>query len=136
MMSPLLRPDHVGHEAETIEVVADEALCAALAARLGLPAIHALAATFVLRRERAGHVRASCRLVARVEQTDVGTLEPFAADVGETAQLRFVPERLLTDAVDPNDPVDDIGYEGQCVDLREVMAEQLALALDPYPRAG
>ncbi len=53
--------------------------------------------------------------------------------VEESFQVRFVPSGEETDDIDP-DADDEVGYEGNQIDLGEAAAEQLALALDPYPR--
>jgi hypothetical protein len=47
--------------------------------------------------------------------------------------VRFVPEAALTDAVEIEDE-DEIPYAGGAIDLGEATSEQLALALDPFPR--
>jgi uncharacterized metal-binding protein YceD (DUF177 family) len=116
-----------------ITLTADAPARAALATRLHLPEVIALACDFRLHRDRAGRLAATGALTARVIQEDVTTLDPFEAEVRETFALRFVPEESLPEVIDPDDPVDDIPYAGATIDLTEAMYEQLALALDPYP---
>ncbi len=106
----------------------------AVAARMGLLAVHALACDFDLRRCQAGAVAATGRLRARVRQTCVVTLEPFDADVTEDFAVRFVPDGTETEDLDV-DAEDEIIYDGDTIDLGEAACEQLALALDPFPRA-
>ena len=48
-------------------------------------------------------------------------------------QLRFVPVGAESDDTDPESE-DEIPYAGGVLDLGEAAAEQLALALDPFPR--
>jgi hypothetical protein len=48
-------------------------------------------------------------------------------------ELRILPEGTPATDDDPDSP-DEIETAGDIVDLGEVVAEQLALALDPYPR--
>lgn len=115
-------------------VEANDAERAALAARMRLPALTALRCRFRLCPDLAGVIMAEGRLDAEVVQTCVITLEDFAATVAEHFTIRFVPAGTETDDVDP-DSVDDIPYAGGILDLGEATAEQLALALDPYPRA-
>ena len=62
------------------------------------------------------------------------SLEPVTQAVSEVFRLRFVPEGDERDLMDPESP-DEIGHDGRTIDLGEAAAEQLALALDPYPRA-
>jgi uncharacterized metal-binding protein YceD (DUF177 family) len=121
-------------------IEADKDECAALAALFGLPGIAALSGDFELRHEQRGVIAAILALRARVTQICVITLEPFDATVSETADLRFVPAatvhegaELVVDAETLEGP-DEIPYSGETIDLGAVLAEQLALALDPYPK--
>ncbi len=120
----------------TVEAAPEE--LAALAVRLGVPAVHALVCRFRLRPGTGGAVLAEGRLEARLERECVVTLEPFEAVQAEVFSLRFLPEEALADASsadeDPDAP-DDVPYTGTILDLGEAAAEQLALALDPYPRS-
>jgi uncharacterized metal-binding protein YceD (DUF177 family) len=108
--------------------------CAAVAARMGLPAIQSLDCRFVLRREGDGvSVQAEGHLRAEVTQTCVTSAEDFAATVEETFSIRFVPAGAERDDPDPDLP-DEIPYEADTIDLGEATSEQLGLALDPWPR--
>ena len=114
-----------------IEATADE--CAALAARLAVPAVLDFACTFRLGRGTAGRVTAAGRLRARLLRDCVVSLEPFACDVSEDFAVAFVPEGTLDAALDLAAD-DEIPYAGAAIDLGEAAVEQLALILDPYPR--
>jgi uncharacterized metal-binding protein YceD (DUF177 family) len=116
----------------TVEATADEGR--ALARRLAIPGVAGLLCRFVLRQVSGGTIEAAGTLHARVTRTCVVTLEDFDADVDETFALHFVPEGSESDDDDPESP-DEIGYAGDSLDLGEAAVEQLALALDPYPRA-
>jgi uncharacterized metal-binding protein YceD (DUF177 family) len=72
--------------------------------------------------------------VAQVVQTCVISLDDFGAELDEHFGLSFVPAGEEADDIDPEDPVDEIGYRDSVLDLGEAAAEQLGLALDPYPR--
>ncbi len=126
--------DLVGATPREVVLAPDAADRAALAARLHLPQVPALTCRFVLTRDRAGHVLGQGVLEATVVQEDVTTLDPFVSDLREDFTVRFVPAEALDDTIDPDDPVDEIGYDGGTIDLHEAMCEQLALCLDPYPR--
>ena len=67
-------------------------------------------------------------------QTCVVSLEDFTATIEERFTLRCVPDGEESDDIDPEAP-DEISYADGILDLGEAAAEQLALALDPYPRA-
>lgn len=113
---------------------ADDAERAALARRLGIPVVERLRAELLLRPEADGAVRAEGTLEAAVVQTCVVTLEPVAQLVAERVSLRLLPAgREAHD--DPDDEADEIATANGVADLGEAVAEQLALALDPYPRA-
>ena len=109
--------------------------CSALATRLDLPAIARLDGQFHLHPVPGGIVLATLDMIAEVTRISVVSLEPFRASVRESARLRFVPADAeeVDDLVDPEAP-DDIPYTGDILDLGAALAEQLALALDPYPR--
>ena len=140
-MSELRRPmplDRLGQGWTEVVVEAEGAECEALAARLGIPAVLALRCAFRLKAGRRGVVAAQGALQARLVRECVVTLEPFEVAVAEEFRVQFVPsERLAAEpedaAVDP-DSDDEVGYEGQVLDLGEAATEQLALGLDPYPR--
>ncbi|MBU6499555.1 MAG: DUF177 domain-containing protein [Rhodospirillales bacterium] len=115
------------------EVRATAEECAALATRMAVPGIHALSCGFTLRPEPGGAVRAEGQLRARLVRVCVVSLEPFDTEVAEDFTVRFVPAGQESDDPDP-ESVDEIGYAGGEIDLGEAAAEQLGLALDPYPR--
>jgi len=114
--------------------------CAALARLFKLPAIHALRGHFTLTHERGGIISGQLSLFARLTQTCVVSLEDFDADLREAVDLRFVPAATVKEGaeieLDPEslDGPDEIFYTGESIDLAAVLAEQLALALDPYPK--
>lgn len=114
-------------------IAASPAECAALARRFGIPAITRIEARLHLNREPGEAIRARGVLTADVVQECVVTLEPVPQRVEAPIDLRFLPDdRPFSD--DPEGP-DEIALDGDGLDLGEAVAEQLALALDPYPRA-
>ncbi|WP_372618750.1 YceD family protein [Falsiroseomonas sp.] len=128
------RPVRLGPDRRDITLEANEAERGALARRFGILGIGALTATLRLEPEAGGSVRARGRLSARVEQLCVVTLEPVAQRVEVAMDLRILGEGEEPADEDPDSP-DEIESLGGVVDLGEAVAEQLALALDPYPRA-
>ena len=129
-------------EAEQVfPVEANAAECAALAARMGLVALGSLSCPFRLRRLASGAdfvIEAHGRLRAEVVQICVVSLDPFPAVVEEDFTVHFVSaaDGPAEDDLADFDPeaVDEIPIAGGVLDLGEAAAEQLALALDPYPR--
>ena len=135
-MTEVHRPvplDRIGARGLDFNVDATPAECTALAERMMLPAVHALSCTFHLLREGRDKVFARGHLRARITQTCVVTLDDFESEIEEVFQVRFVPSGEETDDIDP-DADDEIPFEGSVIDLGEAAAEQLGLALDPYPR--
>lgn len=124
----------VGPEGRRQTVRATEAECAALARRFGIPAVNALGAELELRVEGGGAIRARGRLRASVVQSCVVTLEPVTQALDEAVDLRFLPSGKEPSDEDPDGP-DEIPTERGVMELGEALAEQLSLALDPYPRA-
>ncbi len=115
----------------TVEATPTE--CAALAVRMNLPAVLSVSCAFHLIREGRDTVLARGVLRARITQTCVISLDDFDSTVEEVFQVRFVPSGEETDDIDPESD-DEIPFEGNIIDLGEAAAEQLGLALDPYPR--
>lgn len=126
--------DRVGPNGLDITVTATPAECQALADRMNLPAIKSLSCAFHLTQLGRHRVQAHGDLQAEVTQTCVVTLEDFDATLQETFRLRFVPEDEINDDVDLEDD-DEVPFENNVLDLGEATAEQLGLALDPYPKA-
>ena len=129
------RVDTIGDEPRTVEIEADAQERAALARRFDLIGIERLAGTFTIRRDAAGIV-AEGRVAAAVTQACSVTGDPLPATIDEPVALRFVPEvDAGQDEVELGDgDIDVIPYDGGLIDLGEVAAETLALALDPFPR--
>lgn len=137
MTSELYRPvaaARIGAAGLDITVEASRAECEGLARRMQLPAVTALRCVFRLTRLTETVILGEGRLDAGVVQTCVVSLDDFAAGVDEAFRVRFVPAGTESDNLDP-EADDEIGYEAGVIDLGEAAAEQLALALDPYPRA-
>ncbi|MCA0902932.1 YceD family protein [Qipengyuania aquimaris] len=118
-------------------VEADEAERAALASRFGITAIHGLTAEVEFG-EKDGAVLAEGKLAATLEQPCAVTREDFTYEVSETFSLRFVPEGRIGEYEEDaefeltEDDLDEIEYDGDSFDLGEAIAQELALAIDPY----
>lgn len=123
----------IGPPGRRERLVATAAECAALAARFAIPAIGSLEAELSLAPAKGGAVAAEGWLRAKVTQSCVVTLDPVAERVEVPLRLRFIPEGDAP-SDDPDTP-DEIEIEAGMIDLGEAVAEQLSLALDPYPRA-
>ena len=143
-LSRLVATERLGEAPYETQVVANEAERAALAVRLGLLELPRLEARLVLRRTGPGaRLRLEGHLEAEAVQACVVSLEPLASTIEED----FVQVYELEPASPPSGAAPEVTVgpgsededpeplEGGALDLGEAVAQQLALALDPYPRA-
>ncbi len=137
-MTELVRPfpvERIGAGGTEASVQATGIECADLAKRLLLPAVAAVTCRWALRGAGGGAIDAEGQLRARVTQICIVTADPFEQSVVEDFAVRFVLEERLDDTDELDiDAIDELTYDGVTIDLGEATAEQLALALDPYPR--
>jgi len=119
------------------DITPDEAARAELARFAGVLAVPSLRGRLEVRRSGKGAV-VDGTIEGTVRQACVVTLEPFDNPFLETVSLRFSPHapgaqeseiEIDAAAADPPDPL----LNGK-VDLAAVIAEFLALTIDPYPR--
>jgi uncharacterized metal-binding protein YceD (DUF177 family) len=131
--------DTLGPTARTVRLDADEAERAAIAERLDLVAVRSLEAELAIgRKGRTVSVAGTVR--AAVTQSCVASGEPVEAMVEEAFRVELRP-RLQDGGTDDEielgeGELDVDFYDGASVDLAEVVAQSLALALDPYPRSA
>jgi uncharacterized metal-binding protein YceD (DUF177 family) len=130
--------DQIGPQETEREIVANAAERARLVERFGLLELDRLAATLSLRRGRGGVIEVRGRLEAEVVQACVVTLEPVRSRLSENFMVAFgTSSRTVGGAVviglEEEDPPEEL-IEGR-IDLGETVAQQLAVALDPYPHA-
>jgi len=123
----------------TMTIAAEPEERAILARRMGVEGIDRLEADVKLEilpgKER---LRLSGRLQATVRQLCVVTLEPLEAQVDEEFTVIYAGSVEDGDEVTIDTASDDAWDEpwpGDTLDLGEAVAQQLALAIDPYPRA-
>ncbi len=125
-------------DGDRLDLVADAAERAAVAARLDLPALDRLDAHVVLRRE-GDSVLASGRIKATLEQRCVATGDPLPVRLDEAFDLRFVPEPKTAGGDEEFEleagDLDTMFHDGLAIDLGTAIGDSLALALDPYPRS-
>ena len=122
-----------------VEIGADETERRRLAGRFRLKSIERLAAHVKLSR-RAGIIHAEGEVDAAVVQSCVVTEEPLPAEIVAPFAVRFVPDAYAAahdeDVELSAEDCDTLPLEGHQIDLGELAAETLALALDPYPRSA
>lgn len=121
-----------------VALTLDPDQCAAMARFLGIPTVEALTFAGEIAPRGTDGWRLTGRLTGRAVQDCVVTLEPVEEAIATEIERLYRP-------AGPADSVEmlEIGPEdldapepvGSTLDLAGVMAEALALALDPYPRA-
>jgi hypothetical protein len=111
-------------------IAADEKECVALAKRLGLPKLHSLGGLLKAVPWRGGGLKITGTLNAQIDQVSVISLEAF------TSTLEYAIERYFLSPREghPTAEEDVDVIEHGIVDLGEILAESMALELDPYPR--
>jgi uncharacterized metal-binding protein YceD (DUF177 family) len=124
---------HVPAGGQSLLLIAEAGQRTALAKRFELLDLLSLTGELELRPAPEGRVQVTGRLVAEVDQACVVTLEPVRARIEEPVAWRLLPDGM--EPSDGDDDPDDIPAENGVVDLGEALAQQLSLALNPYPRA-
>jgi uncharacterized metal-binding protein YceD (DUF177 family) len=135
--SRLVAADQVGPQETERQIVANPAERARLAERFGLLALDRLTAAVSMKRGRGAVIEVRGRLEAEVVQACVVTLEPVRSQLSESFAVAFGTGQAAVGAVviglEDEDPPEEL-IEGR-IDLGETVAQQLAVALDPYPHA-
>ncbi len=136
--SHLFNLETLGEKPKLFHIVPDSAARAALAARFGLLSIDRLVAELVV--ERVGGrelVAVQGKIEAEIAQSCVISGVPVAARVDEAVSDRFgqmVEEvgevEFSVDDVDPPEAIID-----DAIDLGELIAQYIGVAIEPYPRA-
>lgn len=130
--------EEIGDRGDTRRAItASQSECESLARRLGLEGLSGFRVEMAIDRFPGGDIVVTGRVVAEVVQTCVVTLEPVPDQVDEAFEVRFTtqPEPEPADLVigpgesEPPEPLTD-----PILDIGELAAQQLALALNPWPR--
>lgn len=131
-----LRVAGLSHRKPTRFVFAPEAAArAAIAADLGLLALHRLTLTGELAPTGRADFDLRAELLAEAVQPCAITLAPVPARIAETVHRRFAAE-LSTPAGEEVEMTDDeTDPLPEVIDIAAIAVEALALALPPYPRA-
>ncbi len=133
--SRTIRAHDVGTTARHEAIEAKPVERTGIAARFDLLALDRLTADLIVVRD-AGGIRVTGRFAAAGSQACVVSAEAVAFALDEGVDLRF------SDAVEAGEEIelggadlDVVPLDGDHLDLGEVVAQSLGLALDPYPRA-
>jgi len=131
----------LGKQAQHQTIEATPAELKALASRMKLPAIHSLSATLDIQPWKKGQIRVHGALQASIDQECVRTLDIFTSSMEEPVERvyarrdrRNAPEHDREIEIDPLAGDEPDLIEGEKIDLGELVAETLALSLDPWPK--
>ena len=142
-LSRLVTPDRLAGPLLTEAIEASPSECAAVARRLGILAVDRLTAELTVKNLNGRLFRVEGTWRAAVQQACVVSLEPVAESLSGTFEASFEAggERRAAEfgaeiLVDPvgADPAEPLPEEG--IDLGELVVQELAVALNPYPRAA
>lgn len=132
--------DRMGAKGTAVEIVASDAERAALAKRFGFLDLPAFSARVTVDRQPGGRVIVEGRLRGKIVQACVLSLEPVGQDLDDVFRLVFAEdlaedrdpesgEAVLSAQTDAPEPL-----AGNMLDVGEIVAEQLSLTAEPYPR--
>lgn len=132
--------DRMGPSGAALDIVASEGERAALVRRFGFLGLPAFSARATIDRRPGDQIVVEGRLRGKVVQACILTLDPVIQDLDET--FRIVFKQGLAEERDPESGEAVISAQGDApeplagnlLDVGEIVAEQLSLAADPYPR--
>ncbi|MBL9048553.1 MAG: DUF177 domain-containing protein [Tabrizicola sp.] len=108
----------------------------AMAAELGLIALHGLELTGEITPNGRDELVLTATLVAKADQACIISLVPVRAEISESLRRRYVAGLTDPEGDEIEMPEDDsLEPMPEVIDLPEIAAEALALALPLYPRA-
>ncbi len=130
----------LGKAGTALDIVSSESECTALAKRFGFLGLSGFAARVTVDLRGGGQVVVEGRLRGKIVQACVLSLEPVTQELDEAFRIvfkeNFAEERdpdsgeaVLNAQADAPEPL-----PGNLLDIGEIVAEQLSLAAEPYPR--
>jgi len=128
---PLAR---LGKEPLRRQIEASPEECAALARRLDLMSLDRLSAVVDLVRQGGGTILLTAEFAAEFVQSCVVTLDPVEGAVAQSFSLRYGPVEREPEVVGDEDEPAFEPLSGEAIDVGEAVAQELALALPPFPR--
>lgn len=126
----------LGREPLRQEIAANAEECAALARRLDLVSLDRLSAIVELARQGDGTILLTASFAADFVQSCVVTLDPVPGAVAETFALRYGPPEWEPETGGEDDEPAFEPLSGNAIDIGEAVAQELALALPPFPRVA
>ncbi len=132
--------DRMGPGGAALEISPSDSERAALAKRFGFLGLPAFSARVTVDRRPGGQVVVEGRLRGRIVQACVLTLDPVTQDLDDA--FRIVFKQDMADDLDPESGEAVLNSQadapeplvGNVLDVGAIVAEQLSLAAEPYPR--
>ncbi|WP_425065746.1 YceD family protein [Reyranella sp.] len=132
--------EKLGNSGAALDISTSESERAALAKRFGFLDLPAFSARVSVDRKPGGQIIVEGRLKGRIVQACILSLDPVTQELDDAFRLVFAEnltedrdpesgEALLNAQGDAPEPL-----EGNMLDVGEIVAEQLSLTADPYPR--
>jgi hypothetical protein len=115
-------------------IAAEPQECVDLARRFGLPALHSLEAELQVSRWRGEGLKIKGRFTTDLDQTCVVTLDIFRSRLSDEFENYFLPAGTSGADSAVIEEGDAQPFANGIIDMGEVVAEAVALALDPYPK--
>ena len=130
----------MGRTGAAMDIVASESECAALAKRFDFLGLSGFAARVTIDLPIGGQVVVEGRLRGKIVQACVLSLEPVTQILDDA--FRIVFKKDLAEELDPESGEAVLNAQadapeplvGNMLDVGEIVAEQLALVAEPYPR--
>ncbi|MBX2830896.1 MAG: DUF177 domain-containing protein [Rhodospirillales bacterium] len=145
--SRIVKTDEQVNPKEKLKIEANEKERAALAKRFELVSIDSLNAELTIKVASNGEVTVRGPMSAQITQSCVTTLEPVPETVEDTVEVLFSPHVSEDDLPSNPDDLENLSEEelmallnqpeplvDDKIDVGEVVAQFLAVAMDPYPR--
>lgn len=124
--------DDVGKQGRVFRLAASEEERARIAARLGAPAVQKLEGELRVSATKS-MIRVEGSLDAELTRECVASLEEMQETVAETFDIDFLREAQEETGAEEDLDAPEV-HEGDRLDLGELLVQQLALAMDPFPR--
>ncbi len=142
--SYLVKVGHISANPVSVRLEANAQERAGLACLWNILSVDSLKAELQIAKWKKDGVRIKGSVQARIAQACVVTLEPVPAEIDEAIDQIFVPEnsrlarRISEESsellLDPDGDDMPEPFVGDTIDAGVVVAEAVALAIDPYPR--
>lgn len=122
----------LGKQGKVFQLAANEEERARIAARLGAPAVQKLEGELRVSAAKAV-IRVEGSLEAEMTRECVASLEEMQETVADRFDIDFLREAPEEESTEEDLDAPEV-HEGDRLDLGELLVQQLALAMDPFPR--